>query len=284
MGCASSSDQDAVDQPAPGPVRHISGRPTRAITGPPAWKANRPISDDELDRMRREFWETRVEGSPQTWAALRVVADTILAGDFEQANALLEVGWPPTDSGLPNRSGRSLGMTAPALLPPLFSGFKHHDTQWDHGGVLRWAGARVQRAPLLPRPAVEPAGAFARQTAPAVDQTSKGDAVQGGCRIQVPPCGGAGALPSSADALARRPRPGAHPRPRPPQFPDIELKHELETPISKVKQRFVEEAGEKAPPVDKIRFFFMGRECKDGDLLQTCGVSDGVVITVCAMQ
>lgn len=80
--------------------------------------------------------------------------------------------------------------------------------------------------------------------------------------------------PSSLDSHARRG----------PQFPDIELKQELGTPISQVKQKFVEEAGEKAPSADRLRFFFMGRECKDDDLLQTCGISNGVVITVFARE
>lgn len=70
----------------------------------------------------------------------------------------------------------------------------------------------------------------------------------------------------------------------PPQRRDVELKMPLGTPVRDAKQRYVEAAGEKAPPLEHVRFFFMGRECNDAELLQTCRITDGIVITVLLRQ
>lgn len=86
-GCISSSEQANATVP----LTQLNGRPTRALTRAPQWRTDRPLTVQDIARMRSEFWETRVEGNPQTWAALHVVADTVVAGDIAQANALLEV-------------------------------------------------------------------------------------------------------------------------------------------------------------------------------------------------
>mmetsp|Transcript_10785 Transcript_10785/g.34315 ORF Transcript_10785/g.34315 Transcript_10785/m.34315 type:complete len:222 (-) Transcript_10785:97-762(-) len=94
-GCISSSEQAN----ATAPVTQLNGRPTRALTRAPEWRTDRPLTVQDIARMRDEFWDTTVEGNPQTWAALRVVAETIVAGDIAQANALLEASNITTPSG-----------------------------------------------------------------------------------------------------------------------------------------------------------------------------------------
>lgn len=44
----------------------------------------------ELDQMRKEFWESRVDGSPDMYAALRSVCDAILNDDSALADAILQ--------------------------------------------------------------------------------------------------------------------------------------------------------------------------------------------------
>lgn len=41
--------------------------------------------------MRKEFWESRVDGSPEMYFALRNVCEAILNNESELADAILEV-------------------------------------------------------------------------------------------------------------------------------------------------------------------------------------------------
>lgn len=91
MGCFSSAEAAPQLEPPVAPMRALDGRPTRQLTAAPVWRADGRLTAQAINRMRQEFWETRVEGDAQTWAALRVVADTVLQGEIAQANALLEV-------------------------------------------------------------------------------------------------------------------------------------------------------------------------------------------------
>lgn len=67
MGLCSS----VADPPAPRPANNV--RVTVETTAPGAgMEAPLPaMSRSELDKKRREFWETRVEGNPECWQALR---------------------------------------------------------------------------------------------------------------------------------------------------------------------------------------------------------------------
>lgn len=40
-----------------------------------AWKVEPAITTAHLTRLRNEFWETRVEGRPEMWQALRFAAE-----------------------------------------------------------------------------------------------------------------------------------------------------------------------------------------------------------------
>lgn len=69
MGCASSKQsRRSSERESPQWDGHI--RPVRA------WKLERPISTEHLARLRNEFWETRVEGRPEMWQALRFAAES----------------------------------------------------------------------------------------------------------------------------------------------------------------------------------------------------------------
>ena len=48
--------------------------------------------------MRKEFWESRVDGSPEMYISLRSVCEAILSGDSALADAILEVNLFPTYS------------------------------------------------------------------------------------------------------------------------------------------------------------------------------------------
>lgn len=50
------------------------------------------VPQADLQRMRKEFWESRVDGSPDMYVALRNVCEAILNNDNPLAEAILEVG------------------------------------------------------------------------------------------------------------------------------------------------------------------------------------------------
>lgn len=68
MGCFSSKDADRSE-----PVEEVQWdgriRPIRP------WKLEPAISSAQLERLRNEFWETRVEGRQEMWQALRFAAE-----------------------------------------------------------------------------------------------------------------------------------------------------------------------------------------------------------------
>lgn len=39
------------------------------------WEVSPAITTEQLNRLRKEFWETRVEGRPEMWQALRFAAE-----------------------------------------------------------------------------------------------------------------------------------------------------------------------------------------------------------------
>lgn len=45
-----------------------------------SWKTSPSVSSEQLQRLRSEFWDSRIEGDSQMWATLRAAADARLSG------------------------------------------------------------------------------------------------------------------------------------------------------------------------------------------------------------
>ncbi|CAN8073677.1 unnamed protein product [Agarophyton chilense] len=69
MGCASSKDEQRTTV-AELPQWHGH------IRSPRPWRLEPAISSEHLVRLRKEFWETRVEGRSEMWQALRFAAES----------------------------------------------------------------------------------------------------------------------------------------------------------------------------------------------------------------
>mmetsp|Transcript_21540 Transcript_21540/g.31294 ORF Transcript_21540/g.31294 Transcript_21540/m.31294 type:complete len:149 (-) Transcript_21540:56-502(-) len=67
MGCGSSKEE--------------GGRTAEALSwdgmvkNPKTWELERAVQTEHLQRMRAEFWETRVEGREEMWVALMAAAE-----------------------------------------------------------------------------------------------------------------------------------------------------------------------------------------------------------------
>jgi len=120
MGCGASSSTESVaeaavavgssrpttinnDQNSAGSTRGYTARnqQTIAISGggqpvgkrltlPAPYRHGKPITQREIERLREEFWNTRVEGNSIMWQTLHSAADAILMKDLDLANAILE--------------------------------------------------------------------------------------------------------------------------------------------------------------------------------------------------
>jgi len=73
MGCVGSRARDddgggthAYDFQWDGRVRDVGD-----------WKLELALTPEHLQRLRAEFWETRVEGKPEMWQALRAAAEAL---------------------------------------------------------------------------------------------------------------------------------------------------------------------------------------------------------------
>ena len=64
----------------------------KPIELPPKWNHPTPLSVGELQRMRREFWETRVTGNMYSWSVIKTAAEALIAKDVEMCNTVLEAG------------------------------------------------------------------------------------------------------------------------------------------------------------------------------------------------
>ncbi|CAE7877692.1 UBTD2 [Symbiodinium sp. KB8] len=69
-----------------GPYLATAG-PVRA---PEPWDFERPITLEELDRLRVEYWESLLTGSNQSRETIRVAADCAMTGDYDSATAILQ--------------------------------------------------------------------------------------------------------------------------------------------------------------------------------------------------
>lgn len=50
------------------------------LYSPRSWKTTPSVSPEQLQRLRLEFWESRVEGDSQMWATLHAAADAHRSG------------------------------------------------------------------------------------------------------------------------------------------------------------------------------------------------------------
>lgn len=79
MGCSSSTAVQSNGGAAPSTV-NVRPLTEKQVT----------FSVAELQVMRKEFWESRVDGSPEMYISLRSVCEAILSGDSALADAILE--------------------------------------------------------------------------------------------------------------------------------------------------------------------------------------------------
>lgn len=73
MGCVPSKEHE--DGQAPPSADGGDGNWDGHIVSPSAWSVTPCITRAQLVRLRTEFWETRVEGDREMWAALRTAAE-----------------------------------------------------------------------------------------------------------------------------------------------------------------------------------------------------------------
>ena len=90
MGCGASSPQ----QPRP-----PASVPSKPVTLPKKWAHAAPITQAELDDMRRVFWDTRVDNDPACWENLKAASEALQNGDPALANAVLEASNITTPTG-----------------------------------------------------------------------------------------------------------------------------------------------------------------------------------------
>lgn len=69
MGCGPSREDGGGAPPRDSPAWDGHINPVRA------WKVEPALTSAQLARLRSEFWETRVEGRPEMWQALRFAAE-----------------------------------------------------------------------------------------------------------------------------------------------------------------------------------------------------------------
>lgn len=69
MGCAPSKQVRSNESRPEGVQWDGIIRPTRP------WKVEPALTSQQLERLRNEFWETRVEGRKEMWEALRFAAE-----------------------------------------------------------------------------------------------------------------------------------------------------------------------------------------------------------------
>mmetsp|Transcript_7906 Transcript_7906/g.7065 ORF Transcript_7906/g.7065 Transcript_7906/m.7065 type:complete len:250 (-) Transcript_7906:125-874(-) len=81
-------------------TRNTTNQRFRALELPSPYKYGRMIQKDELDRLREEYWSTRVEGNGIMWQALRSASEALIIGDLSLANAIIEA----SNIGTPNGS------------------------------------------------------------------------------------------------------------------------------------------------------------------------------------
>lgn len=66
------------------------GEQFNAPLRPHIWTAKRNWTRSELDRERREFFDTRVTGHAEIWASLKVVVGLLADGDISTAQSIVD--------------------------------------------------------------------------------------------------------------------------------------------------------------------------------------------------
>ena len=84
--CYSTSQQQTTSIGNQYPACHASSlRPS-----PTPYIYGKPITRDQLEKLRMEFWSTRVGGDVNMWQALRSACDALLNNDIQLARVVLE--------------------------------------------------------------------------------------------------------------------------------------------------------------------------------------------------
>ena len=103
--------------------RLAPGEHFNAPIRPHVWTSHRQWTRSELDRERREFFETRVTGRPEIWASLKAVVDLLGEGDIPTAQGILDaaaITVPTGDlkNGAYDEAGNLYQMPEPVISDP----------------------------------------------------------------------------------------------------------------------------------------------------------------------
>lgn len=85
------------------------------------WKVDPALSTAHLTRLRKEFWETRVEGQPEMWQALRFAAEaesSHLCNETIKAAGLRPANKKCTLQAMFDERGHLYELPMYALAPP----------------------------------------------------------------------------------------------------------------------------------------------------------------------
>lgn len=118
-----------------------------------AWRTSPSVSSEQLERLRSEFWDSRVEGDSQMWATLRAAADVHRSGG--------------DDSALATELLRAAGLTPANEKRPCLTKF------YDESGVLYVVPPYALRDPQ--NLGAEPVCADFKDAATAVQELEKED-------------------------------------------------------------------------------------------------------------
>ena len=92
MGCGASRPGEASATGAP-------NRLSKPVTVPPRWAHPTLMSQPELDKLRNDFWESRVDNDPTMWENIKAASEALQNADVALANAILEASNITTPSG-----------------------------------------------------------------------------------------------------------------------------------------------------------------------------------------
>lgn len=116
MGCISSKPAGSTGVTSSGEQFGGGGEWNGKLHSARAWKTSPSVSSEQLERLRSEFWDSRVEGDTQMWATLRAAADAYRSGG--------------NDSALATELLRAAGLTPANAKRPCLTKF------YDESGVL----------------------------------------------------------------------------------------------------------------------------------------------------
>ncbi len=93
MGCGASSQntQTGNTRNAVPTLSHGNTGLSRRIVSLAQYSHGSPITHNDLNNLRNDFWGSRVGGNSIMWSALRTTSEALLNHDFVLANAILDV-------------------------------------------------------------------------------------------------------------------------------------------------------------------------------------------------